>query len=173
MHNTLSIITKDGTLDSIAQALYPYSEEVDPKNGKFYWYEVGGRFSFRLKLKDGSFADSALIKEVDWNYYQDKTSSRYLNSIAWWEIHIEGRKITPEEEKIAKLGRESVYSKEYFLQSFENKEKYASYCLNFMTSSFVNSNGVWFEAIGVEDFYDTFIAGLDPEDRITIIDYHY
>lgn len=40
-------------------------------NRKWDWWVIGGRWSNALVLKDGSTADSALMKDVDWRAMQD------------------------------------------------------------------------------------------------------
>jgi hypothetical protein len=45
-------------------------------NAKWDWYQVGGRWSNMLTLKDGSKADQALKKDVDWEGMRNAAEAR-------------------------------------------------------------------------------------------------
>ena len=58
-------------------------------NSKYDWYDIGGRFSKQLKLKDGACVDQAYAKDVDFQMDRKK----YQDHIRFWELAVEGQNL--------------------------------------------------------------------------------
>ena len=136
----------------------------NPKS-KWDWFEVGGRWAGKLKLKKGvdksqddnvnfsggwdeedkeeiltkGFVDSALKKDIDFS--PDKEA--YDKAIRFWEMKVEGSKPINDEEK--KILEWNFYKKEYYEKRYGTKERYAKQISSFSTYA-VLKNGVWYES---------------------------
>lgn len=149
-------------------------------NSKWDWYEVGGRWSYILKRKDGHFVNECLVSELDLTPDQEA----YNNAIRFWEIIIEGQPL--------KYGEEmpfTIYRKEYYLDRYKNKETYAKVCSNVTTFAVITPDGKWYEKgemgwFGCSSethdesldwdlhYQERFIDNVDQNLTITIVDCH-
>ena len=162
-----------GTFDSEGNLLTTYNP-----NSKWDWYVVGGRWSNLLKLKDGSRADYAKIKNID--FTPDKVA--YDEAIKFWEIVVEERPLTEGEEEPF-----SLYRKEYYLDQYGTKERYAEQQAKFMTFALLYE-GEWYEKgnmgwfgmsdvtnegrLEYEQIFDRILSEADGEDYLVIVDCH-
>ena len=73
------------------QLAIKYSDDIDPEtggeyttcnpNGRWDWYEVGGRWSGEIELEDGSHVNSARVEDI--KNLSDLTSYYLLNEGVW------------------------------------------------------------------------------------------
>lgn len=151
----------------------------NPKS-KWDWYEIGGRFSDMIKLKNGEYVGEAKVKDIDFS----PDLKTYNDAIRFWEIAVEDAPLMNGEEKPF-----IYYKKEYYLERYKNKENYAKRCTEWGTYAVVTPDGVWHEpgqmgwwgistaspedeAGWDEHFYERFIETADPEWTLTIVDCH-
>lgn len=152
-------------------------------NGKWDWYQLGGRWPGELILKKGTEGisapgskkfdksayfpfkghkrvDSALIKDIDWEKIKEAKVENANK--AWDEI----------QEKIN--SEDSHYLMIMFgYKEGMSKQDYVDEHSKFYIHSVVTSCGEWVEEDwGDESFYDKFIAEEYPELRISIVDCH-
>ena len=107
-------------------------------NGHWKTARIGKNFSLPLKLKDGSESYSARCGDIDWDAMNEPTE---LYEAAW-EMVVEGREPV-------------TYSTSYWNYAFVNKDGWVD---------MVNED----ERKWINNFYDRFIATIDPNDLVTI-----
>jgi len=175
-------------------------------NAKWDWFQIGGRYRDRLKMKQPELAlkgggmeafptlyrestdgygDVGLKSDIDFDAMHGNQKD-YDEAIRFWEMKIDGSEpTTPEEEEQMKF---SYYKDAYYTDRYKTKEVYAKCMANF-TMWAILKDGKWYEkgemgmfgmsgesgdeALEWElNFYDTFIAPLDDNTLITVVDCH-
>ena len=149
-------------------------------NSKYDWYDIGGRFSDSFRLKDGSTADQAYAKDIDFEI----DSKEYREHLRWWELAIE--------EQESKDGEEApfvFYRKEYYLERYKDKETYANIMSRPTFYAVVTKDGWyskgdmgWFcassetaeESLDWDlNFFERYIQpAIDNNDYLTVVDCH-
>lgn len=178
------------TLEEYVERYYGYIKQGDkygymhnPK-AKWDWYVVGGRWSDFLELKDGTKADIAKIKDVDFTPDQEA----YNKALRFWELYVEkGEENLTQEEK-EEIGH-VWYKKEYYTDKYKDAEEYATCMSAFGTYAVITPDGEWHEKGSMgwwgisnekpeeamkweKSFYDRFIKDENQEYYITIVDCH-
>ena len=162
MGNMLMVISKKG--EAIADIMEPYSVnhltsfegDANP-NAKWEWYHEGGMWRAFISLKEGHYADSAPIKDI--NFVDD---ARYYYVLDWWYSNFDKFDTNEETRKFKEMSagdfarmKSRLYSREVLVDgewiSFDDEEV---------------SEKDWSEG-----FYKRFIEGRDETDIITIVDY--
>ena len=100
-----------------------------------YWLE-GGRWNGLLRLKDGTRANSAKIKDIDFSLDQEE----YKRSLRFWDIIVDHKPLEPDEKKPFQFWKE-----EYYREYFGDRETYARRMAQFSTAAVVTSDGIWCE----------------------------
>jgi hypothetical protein len=135
-------------------------------NGHWKTARIGKNFSLPLKLKDGTETYSAKASDIDWDAMNEPTE---LYEAAW-EMVVDGREPTNEQEERV---YESMKDKSAYFSNFKNKEDYVTYSTSYWNYAFVNKDG-WVDMVNederkwINNFYDRFIATIDPNDLVTI-----
>ena len=135
-------------------------------NGHWKTARIGKNFSLPLKLKDGTESYSARDCDIDWDAMNEPTE---LYEAAW-EMVVDGREPTNEQEERV---YESMKDKQAYFSNFKNKEDYVTYSTSYWNYAFVNKDG-WVDMVNederkwINNFYDRFIATIDPNDLVTI-----
>lgn len=135
-------------------------------NGHWKTARIGKNFSLPLKLKDGTESYSARACDIDWDAMNEPTE---LYEAAW-EMVVDGREPTNEQEERV---YESMKDKSAYFSNFKNKEDYVTYSTSYWNYAVVNKDG-WVDMVNederkwINNFYDRFIATLDPNDLVTI-----
>lgn len=135
-------------------------------NGHWKTARIGKNFSLPLKLKDGTESYSARACDIDWDAMNEPTE---LYEAAW-EMVVDGREPTNEQEERV---YESMKDKLAYFSNFKNKEDYVTYSTSYWNYAFVNKDG-WVDMVNederkwINNFYDRFIATIDPNDLVTI-----
>ncbi len=135
-------------------------------NGHWKTARIGKNFSLPLKLKDGTETYSAKACDIDWDAMNEPTE---LYEAAW-EMVVDGREPTNEQEERV---YESMKDKSAYFSNFKNKEDYVTYSTSYWNYAFVNKDG-WVDMVNederkwINNFYDRFIATIDPNDLVTI-----
>ena len=140
--------------DEEGNLLYAYNPE-----GRWDWYEIGGRWTDCLPLKDGETADYAPLKDINF----DGSDEAYYGQLNYWHNHV----INNDDDEAKRL-------KEKY-----NAETYAKSMCKFHTCAVIH-DGKWEESEEIfstdEDwvinFYDRFIKHRDPEDVLYVVDCH-
>jgi len=149
-------------------------------DSKWDWYVEGGRFSDEILLKTGERVGWAKVKDIDFSPDEETR----LRAERFWEIVVEDAPLKDDEERPF-----SFMKKEYYLERFKTKEKYAQSCANWRTYAVVTPDGEWHEPgkmgwFGMSDasiddetkwdneFYERFIETADPEWTLTVVDCH-
>ena len=144
-----------------------------------YWIK-GGRWEGFLRLKDGSHANSAKIKDVDFSLDEEA----YNKALHFWDVVVEHKPLEPDEQPLF-----NIYSEDYYREFFGSRENYARRQAAFHTFAVVTSDGIWCEKgecgwFGLSsatpeeaenwenNFIKNFIDGEDAETTITIVDCH-
>lgn len=162
-----------GTFDEEGNLLTTYNP-----NSKWDWYVVGGRWRNLLKLKDGSRADYAKIKDIDFS--PDMVA--YKKAERFWEIVVEGQPLKEGEEAPFNL-----YKEQYYLDLYGTKERYAEQQAKFITFALLYE-GEWYEKgnmgwfgmsdetnesrLEYEQIFDRILSEADGEDYLVIVDCH-
>ena len=93
MHFCVGVIHRDGT--NIDDIMRPYDENLEIQkvnpNAKWDWFEIGGRWPGRLRLKNGERADSALLNDIDTSF--DMTA--YNDALAYWDDAMKNKPLFP------------------------------------------------------------------------------
>lgn len=138
-------------------------------NSKWDWYQIGGRWDGKLRLKNGDRSNKARICEIDFS--PDKEA--YDVAIEQWNNDFMG----------------GFSNKEYFVEMYGTAEVYAESVSAFSTYAVVTPNGVWHEKaemgwFGMDNatpedsknwplkYYERFVKNADPNLIMTIVDCH-
>lgn len=98
-------------------------------NGKWDWFEVGGRWKGSLKLYNGQSVDSALVKDVDMSF----NLNDYNTALKYWD-DVMSDKISP-----------VLSSKERLLQDYFSRDNYAALQAMFHFAYVIDYCGNWNE----------------------------
>ena len=148
-------------------------------NAKWDWYELGGRWSDSLRLKDGSTADEAKIRDIDFT----PNKNAYRAGQRFWDAVVEGRKFPGSDRYFA------LYKKEYYIERYGTREEYAKSSSEFKTFAVVTPDGEWHEQgemgwFGLssdtpaearkwhDDYQAMFIDSADPDLILSVYDCH-
>ena len=158
-------------------------------NSKWDWYVIGGRFDDLLKLKpeavDPNYEDytrtsSAPLKDLDFSIDKEE----YEEYLRWWDIVVNKAPLREGEETPF-----TIYTDEYYIERYGNRETYAKYCATFSTYAVVTPDGKW-HAPGemgwfacssesgdeyrdwLENYFERFINHANQETILTIVDCH-
>lgn len=135
MHYSLSVFTEeDYSEDIIDQLLDPYYEDEYNPDGKWDWYQIGGRWNNLLKLKSGAYTNSGKIKELDFSIDQKV----YQEAERFWEVVVDGAPLKEEEKKLCTFA-----SRDYYIDLYETKEEYARLMASFQTYACLTPDGIW------------------------------
>lgn len=163
-----------------------YGYKTNP-NGQWDWYEVGGRWSNYLKLKDDikhpkeiivsngkpfegyeTHCDSCMKEDFD---YEGMKRQRYENAIKSWEEHEKH----PDKDAFWEYGIRKGETKEEYLKRMEKESLFYTILKN----GEWNSRGDlgWFGLSGNDDdkwnqFEEKLIKESDNKSRFILIDYH-
>lgn len=138
-------------------------------NAHWDWYQVGGRWSNALLLKNGQRANYGKLKDID------------------WEKMKEASKI--ELEKVWDSNPDGIHRYFNGIRETDTKESFIERECKFTTYAVITPDGNWHSKgemgwFGMssesdeeandwnEKFYDTFIKNTDPELEIVIVDCH-
>lgn len=160
-------------------------------NSKWDWFEVGGRWSGLLRLKDGSKADSAPAGLIDWDAMFSPNPAAAATQAEFWDEYVL-RKIPEGVEDADKYLYDKFgfifYRPEYYLEFYGTKEEYIRRMGLWSTFAVVDGKG-WYEPgemgwFGTssdtpeskkdweDNFRSRFVDTLDPDDVVTIVDCH-
>lgn len=134
----------------------------NPQSKWDYWV-IGGRWNNELLVKDtaediiigspslldlGSvhrvapkgytWCEGARIKDIEFKKKIEFENS-YNKAIRFWELYVEGQEPKNEEEK--ELIKYELYKKEYYIERYETKEKYAELESQFSPFAFLDKKG--------------------------------
>ena len=109
-------------------------------NSKWDWYDIGGRFSDIIPLKEGGYANEASMCDVDIDHRDEE---EYKNAIRFWQLYVEGQEPVTEEDK--ELLKFVWYKKEYFTERYANAEEYAAWVSGFTFYAALLPTGEWLE----------------------------
>lgn len=168
-------------------------------NGKWDWYQLGGRWlnSFKLKpnvkatttgtasliygdeVKEG-YTDHAQFKDIDFTPDQDE----YKKAERFWEVVVEGKPMEKGEDKET---FETFWKPQYYLMKYKTKEEYAK-CMSEVFPYAVLYKGEWIEPgemgwfgcdCSTEDSNEKFrttyreiLKNLEPETWLSMVDCH-
>lgn len=176
MHFCVGVIHRDGT--DIDDIMRPYDENLEIQkiveedgyeywinpNAKWDWFEIGGRWPGRLRLKNGERADSALLCDIDTSF--DMTA--YNDALAYWDDAMKNKPLFPH----------------HMMPHYLTKDIYAALCGIFYFNYVIDANGDWHEndffstnivqeINWAQDFHKNFLYSLNPKEyRITVVDIH-
>lgn len=168
-----------------------YEEEDIGKNGEVYstynpkskwdWYEIGGRFSGTIKIKNGEFVDSAKISNCDFSI----NTTEYNAAKRFWGVVVEGNEILDCENKEDFF---TLYSKEYYTDRYKTKDNYAKIRASFHTYALIDVVGDWHEQgkmgwFGFDsatsdtisdyiEYFNKYLESIPKNYYITIVDCH-
>ena len=154
MGQMLMTITHRG--ENLNDVMEPYFKETNI-NPKWEWFSIGGMWRNFISLKNGGHADSAPIKDIDFD-----NDERYYFILNWWYSNYDKFDTNPETREFKK------YSAGEFARM-----KSRFYARNLL----VDGKWICFDEENVsekewaESFYDRFIKERDESDVITIVDY--
>ena len=166
MHFCVGVIHRDGT--NIDDIMRPYDENLEIQkvnpNAKWDWFEIGGRWPGRLRLKNGERADSALLCDIDTSF--DMTA--YNDALAYWDNAMKNNPLFPH----------------HMMSHYLTKDIYAALRGTFYFNYVIDAEGKWHEndyfstniiqeISWAQDFYKNFLYSLNPKEyRITVVDIH-
>lgn len=178
------LIDEDGT---------PYQMNTYNPKSKWDWYEEGGRWQGLLRLKHGEkgvlgeashmfenyehgteYVDSAKMSAIDWQYMRNDPE-RLLHLKLQWEEGIRGNN--------------SFYKSGYYEEQYGNEKEFLRRNLTFSTFAVVTADGEWHEVgrmglwarssdtpedekTWLDNYWEAFLEGLDPDTQVTIYDCH-
>lgn len=175
-------------------------------DSKWDWYEVGGRYAGMLSVKRGADymigrksifygkenpytiddegiikCDSARIKDLVF----PEREAEAQKARRFWEIYVEGDEPRNEEER--ELVRFVFYKKEYYIDTYKDKETYVRCSSTFCTYAVITKDGKWHangemgwfgisrddDTVAWADGYQKLVLDCaEEDDYITIVDCH-
>ena len=148
------------------------------ENGKWDWYSLGGRWKDYLLLKDGTTADEAMKKEIDFEGMINEQKKDYI------DLYKEG---TKKENRLKRI-TDKHFNNKFDIQPNETEEEYCNRKISICTYAILDEYGEWYEKSHNyewndetarekaeekwEKFFRDFISKLNDEDMISIIDFH-
>lgn len=168
--------------DEDGNLLTTYNED-----SKWDWYQVGGRWSDELILKDGTRVNSAKVKDLDWAAMNklDPDQEQYIRDL--WRIYVE-KKATKKETEEFLEEHPQWYKEEYYKDRYGSVEDHIKEAALYSTFAVVDEDGWheqgemgWFGMSSetpeeakdwTKNFGRRFIENLDPEDVVTMVDCH-
>lgn len=147
------------------------------KNEKWDWKVLGGRFADYLILKDGTRADIAEAKSIDFDAYK-LSETEQERQTRFWQVNVEGLPRTKEEIDSHLL--DTFYKPEYYKEKYSTLENFLKQQGSFRTYA-VLYKGTWLEPdeeLGEEGYrayheaLDKILAELSPTDIVAIVDLH-
>ncbi len=142
------------------------------QNSKWNWYDIGGRWSNMLIIKEKNnikHVNSAKVKDIRWDLMKEQNRKNM--------------------KPYNKYLEESYYPKKYIKEKFPNEEIYINYMTNFNTYAVLMPDGEWYEPGKVEiwgissatleeeskfanEYEERFLKSANPEWTLTIVDCH-
>lgn len=171
-------------------------------NSKWDWYQIGGRWSGLLKLRDGAtgsmgerswtneddiisanMVDSAKLKDIDFSMDEKE----YKRKLRFWELKVEEQQPLNEQEE--EMIEWDFYKKEYYIERYDSKEEFARLSSEFSTYAVITPDGKWHSKgemgwfgcssetgdeakLWSKSYYDSFIKNANPDHTLTIVDCH-
>lgn len=129
----------------------------NPKAKWDYWV-LGGRWSDKLILKNGNTADMAPLKDVSF----EDNDAIYYQTLNWWKEYVEG------EDNPDALS----YSEKYTAEELARIRCKFYTCDVLVDGQWHSSDGFSSENEWINEYYDRFIRGRNPNDIIYIVDCH-
>ena len=177
-------------------------------NAKWDWYQIGGRYAGRIRTnannEDVGYGEKSLfygsknpyesenenIKCVDSARVKDiivNDPNEYKRKLRFWELYVEGQEPQNEEEK--DMIKWVFYKKEYFINKYGTKERYAELESTFTTWAVITKDGQWHEAgtmgwfacssatideeVAFQENYKKFVFdNAEEDDYMTLVDCH-
>ena len=129
-------------------------------NAKWDWYKIGGRFMGKLRLKDGSRASWAKIRDID----TSRDEQRYRGACSIWDYKLNGAKMPSDISFYDYIIKPEFYTKRY-----GDKETFARFKSDFYFRAVVTPDREWHE------MGEMLWWGISDEDRDNIVDWldHY
>lgn len=128
---------------------------------------------YPLELKDGTRSSSGVNGNILWGNVHMPQSEVQVYSVTW-DMVVDGKK---PENKTEETIFGVMYDKKDYLLGFGTKEIYVKYSTAFWRNAFVDENG-WHDVTTnshgdhkdwILNFYDRFVKGLSPDDKVTIL----
>lgn len=153
----------------------------NPKS-KWDWWCIGGRFD-GFKVKGSDYAhDEAKVCEIDFS--PDESDCEYYRR--FWEVNIEGKPLSPDEDKDNYF---AVYNNDYYTRFYSDKEDFVKRKTQFLLRAIITPDGEWHERgemgwFGVssenpeeardwdEHFKERYIDTAEPDWILTLVDCH-
>ena len=147
-------------------------------DSKWDWWEVGGRFNKQLQT-GRVLRDEAFVKDITFS----KDEESYKEALDFWDVVIDGKPKKPGKEYF------TFFSKQYYLDYYQDRETYAKYQSQFHTYAVITPDGRWFAEGNMgwfgcssstpeefrkwcDNYEERFIKNADPEWVLTIVDCH-
>lgn len=155
--------TDDELYQCMVNEYYEYDDEGNllstyNPNSRWDWWELGGRWSNKLKLKNGESADRAPLKNVDFS----DNDEIYYEVLNWWKENVEG------EDTASALS----YSEKYTAEELARIRCKFYTCDVLVDGKWYSSDDFPSENDWIKEFYSRFIKGRNPNDIINIVDCH-
>lgn len=116
------------TGNDVAEALAPFEEINGNDQSKWDWYQIGGRWSGQLKMKEGAtsgqtgerswanenepiqdgYTDSALAGDVDWSAMVSENSGKYLEDYRTYRPIVQGQPLVSWDQLYEKVSKEEI-----------------------------------------------------------------
>ena len=130
----------------------------------------------QLCRKVDSFTDSALVQDIDFS----SDPILYQQNLRFWDIAVNHSEMRPGEEE---LYGSFFYTPEYYKTMYSSNEDFAERRSKLSSYSVLTPDGTWYsksdswspsaqEERNWDNNYDEFFQNLNPNDRVTIVDYH-
>lgn len=135
--DSIKYLQEEGTIDDEGNVYSTYNP-----NSKWDWYQIGGRFSGLLKIKNQDlYCDSAKISDVDF-YYKDPEKAKIQER--YWDLVVNKKEPTEEDKRDFWLA--FTPEKEYFLERYGSKENYVDQMTQTRTYAILLPDSNWYEA---------------------------
>ena len=158
-------------------------------DAKWDWYEIGGRWSDELILRNGKKADQAYVRNIDFKKMFEATPEQLEYANTFWKYYVEGEEYPGTKEELeSKIGH-PFYRQEYYKEKYKTLAGYIKAQSEWHTYAVVDADGSWHEpgemgwwgissaSIDAEskwesEFYERFIKDLPPDTVLTVVDCH-
>ena len=180
-HFTTAVFTKTNDMSEVEKLLAPYDENLEVKpykdeygeestynpKSKWDWYEIGGRWSGLLKLKDGKSG-----KKGEPAYGCTPAEADEYDSCLTSDLNFEAMKQAryTQMESFENCWEKKFYKPEYFNRMYPSEYIYIKTKTTFGTHSVITPDGNW-HSCGEMGLFGC--SSETPEEKQTFIDSYY
>ena len=138
-----------------------YYESTSNQDSFYDWYEIGGRWSNRLLMKNGAKVDSAYMNEIDWKGMENSKVKQAKED--WKKFNAKENRLKNITDSNRKLKYECDIQGNTLEEHIKNRSE-------FSVATIVWEDRVYHEPTPAK--VNEILSMIDKNDEVSIVDYH-